>query len=87
MFIVECEGNIYGVGNTEAAALADAREYVEVPADRIAHISHPRQYYPAGCIAVWPATERLVTAVLRDSHGLRWSWNYEVGAADTAAAE
>ena len=86
MFIVECEGTIYGTGTTEAQALADAREYVEVPADRVAHISHPRQYYPAGCIAVWPATEALVAAARRDSNGLRWEWNYEANAADISAS-
>jgi hypothetical protein len=82
MFIVECEGSIYGAGNTEAEALTDARQYVEVPADRVAHISHPRQYYPAGCVAVWPATEQLIAAVRRDSNGIRWSWNYEANATD-----
>jgi len=84
MFILECEGIIYGTGTTEAAALADAREYVEIDASRVYSVAHRRQYYPAGAVAIWPATERLVAAVLRDSHGLRWNWDYTVGAADLA---
>jgi hypothetical protein len=84
MFILECEGNIYGVGATVDDALADAREFVDVPESRVVVVSHPRQHYPAGACAIWPATSRLIDVVRHDSFGVRWSWNHDVGAADVA---
>lgn len=83
-WILECEGTIYGSGETPSAALEDAREYVEIDDTRVTIVEHPHQRFSAGAIAIWPATQRLVDAARRDSHGLCWEWNWEIGEADVA---
>jgi len=87
VYILECEGIIYGSGETPLAALEDAQEYVEIDDTRVTIIEHPRQHYPTGAIAIWPATEQLVAASRRDSHGLCWEWNHQANAADVIGEE
>lgn len=81
MFIIESDGVIYGVGSTVESATANAREFVEIDC---VTLLDGNQSYPAGCVAVWPATERLVDAARRDALGLRWQWNRELRLADLA---
>ena len=82
MFIVECEGIIYGVGESADAAVNDARGFVDIDDARVVHFDDGAQHYPAGCIGIWPATPALVVAVRHDSFGIRWRWNRDAKAAD-----
>lgn len=82
MYMLECNGTIYGFGDTEADALADARKIGDFDEARIIVVDHWPRRYSSGDVAIWPATSRLVEAARRDPQGLCWDWNHQANAAD-----